>query len=110
MTLLYFITITASVLSCEATNSFSVFRPTTINDEAWETEVNKTKISVGTGNQGLIDCGMACSAKGTKCPMFHYNKTIDECHLVSATTDYMDTWGMEVRTTEVYVKEGVQGK
>ena len=53
---------------------------------------------------------MTCSAKGADCPMFHYNKTIDECHLVSATTEYMDTWGMEVRATEVYVKEGVQGK
>ena len=96
-------------MTCDATKNFSIFRPTTINDEAWVTEVNKTNISVGTGNQGLIDCGIACSGKGGECPMFQYNKTNDECSLVHATTDYMDTWGMDEKTMEVFVKDGFQG-
>ena len=46
--------------------------------------------------------------------MFHFNSSTDECFLVLATTDSMDTWGMETwgvknKTTEVFVKKGVQG-
>ena len=64
---------------------------------------------MSVGQNGIIDCGVACSLKEGDCPMFHYDLDTDVCQLVE-TADNSSSWGIENKTITVYAKPEFVGK